>query len=366
MSKDQHIDEIFKASFDSFSPEVSSAMWNNISNSIGKGSSSVAGTSAAKFSIWKIIGGTFIGALVGVVAVLTYQSFTAPPSSLIDPENTTTSIEPSLTVKEKQETLSDAFTEKSPFDKNDPLIKVLEKEINQYDVAIVEDKTDNKEQVNYNQPGSIVNLFLTPKTRKLNNFEQEQTSTQIVNPVDTVTKVEIVQRKELAPVINASVSGGHSPLIVVFEQSETADLVRWDFGDGSTEIGAVVEHVFREPNTYTVSVQVESEGQKAQATKLITVNPRCIIQTIPNIFTPNGDGENDFFFVKGENIKSYFIQIFDLNGKVVFQADYIDAKWDGNDAAGNPLLVGQYLYFIKAIGNDQTDLSTTGSIVLRR
>ena len=58
--------------------------------------------------------------------------------------------------------------------------------------------------------------------------------------------------------------------------------------------------------------------------------------------------------------------MFDLNGKVVFQADYIDAKWDGNDAAGNPLLVGQYLYFIKAIGNDQTDLSTTGSIVLRR
>ena len=63
------------------------------------------------------------------------------------------------------------------------------------------------------------------------------------------------------------------------------------------------------------------------------------------------------------NIKQPFDLLID---KVVFEADYLGAKWDGNDAVGNPLTVGQYLYFIKAFGKDETDLSTTGSVLLRR
>ena len=365
MSKEPNIDKIFKDSFDSFSPDVNSALWNNIANNIPKGPSSVVGTSAAKMSTGKIIAGAIGCILIGVTAVLVYQSF-------IDNYSVTNQLEQKQQVEKKliptqeKEILSDALTENTPFDKNDPVIQFSQKEIKQYDVALVEENNEHKEQTNSNQPQSIVNLFLTTKTRRLNNSDKESQSTINTPSIDTITKVEITQREDLVPIINASVSGGHSPLVVVFEQSENAELIKWDFGDGSTEIGTVVEHVFREPDTYTVTVLVESKGQTAQATKQITVNPRCIIQSIPNIFTPNGDGENDYFFIKGENIKSYFIQIFNLKGKVVFEADYIDAKWDGNDAVGNPLLPGQYLYFIKAIGNDQTDLSTTGSIVLRR
>ncbi len=365
MSNQNQIDEIFKESFDSFSPEVSNNLWSSISDKISvEPSSGVLG--ATNFVVWKIIAGAISGLLIGIFAVVIYQNSVSTELELKEEKKNSSSAESLSSKEEKNKNFSEFFTEKTAFDKNDPLIKVSEKDIHQYEIALIDEQSEKEKSTTSHQPGSIVNLFLTPKTRRLNHNNQEQALDEPKINEDTATKVEIVQRDELFPVINASVSGGHSPLVVVFEQSENAEFIKWDFGDGFTESGAVVEHVFRESGTYTVSVQVELNGEIAQATKQISVSPRCIIQSIPNIFTPNGDGENDYFFVKGENIQSFLIQIFDLKGKVVFEADYLGAKWDGNDAVGNPLTVGQYLYFIKAFGKDETDLSTTGSVLLRR
>ena len=166
MSKEPNIDKIFKDSFDSFSPDVNSALWNNIANNIPKGPSSVVGTSAAKMSTGKIIAGAIGCVLIGVTAVLVYQSF-------IDNYSVTKQLEQKQQVEKKliptqeKEILSDALTENTPFDKNDPVIQFSQKEIKQYDVALVEENNEHKEQTKSNQPQSIVNLFLTPKTRRL-------------------------------------------------------------------------------------------------------------------------------------------------------------------------------------------------------
>ena len=180
----------------------------------------------------------------------------------------------------------------------------------------------------------------------------------------SITKVD---EKVLTPTINASSSGGYAPLVVSFEQPEDAEDINWDFGDGTISKGSFVEHIFRDPNDYVVEVTIRTEdGREASTSKIISVKSRCIINSIPNIFTPNGDGENDFFYVKGENIKAYFIQIFDINGRVVFETNLIESKWDGNDATGQALSNGIYLYSIQAIGEDGSDLSRTGSLTLKR
>ena len=364
MSKEPNIDQLFKESFSSFNPEVNSGLWSNISKQIPSGSPS-APISVAKASFLKLFTGAFICVLVGVSFALIYQEFTKTNEiKKLEPAIISTPL--FMDSANNQLPLHQVLPETAPYDQNDPIINKAIDKIDNYKVEFIEDITSDKLiSNNYDQPNSVVNLFLTPRTRRLNSEPSKIAA--LSEPTETNELiVEISKQEELKPIINASVSGGHAPLIVVFEQSEQVEEILWDFGDGIFSEELVVEHIYRNPGEYFVSVTITNNGVEAKAVKTIRVNTRCVIQKVPNIFTPNGDGENDLFFVEAENIQSFFIQIFNIKGKVVFEADYIDAKWDGNDAYGLPLDQGQYLYFIKATGNDESDLSRTGSVLIKR
>ncbi len=72
------------------------------------------------------------------------------------------------------------------------------------------------------------------------------------------------------------------------------------------------------------------------------------IEEFFNVFTPNGDGMNDYFFLKSENLKDFTIRIFNERNELVFQSTDKDFKWFGLDAAGNMVESGNYGYVIFA------------------
>ena len=58
------------------------------------------------------------------------------------------------------------------------------------------------------------------------------------------------------------------------------------------------------------------------------------IQSIPNVFTPNNDGWNDYYRMAGEGYSctdSLTIQIFNRWGKLVFESNDPYFEWDGKD-----------------------------------
>jgi gliding motility-associated-like protein len=68
---------------------------------------------------------------------------------------------------------------------------------------------------------------------------------------------------------------------------------------------------------------------------------------IPNTFTPNEDGINDFWII--QYIESYpnaRVQIFNRYGQQVFESRGYDKPWDGN-YKGKPLPFGTYYYVIE-------------------
>jgi len=70
---------------------------------------------------------------------------------------------------------------------------------------------------------------------------------------------------------------------------------------------------------------------------------------IPNAFTPNGDGVNDFFIIKGlpANTK---VMIFDRFGKLLYESNDYANNWDGKDLDGHALESGIYWYVISIPG----------------
>jgi len=55
-----------------------------------------------------------------------------------------------------------------------------------------------------------------------------------------------------------------------------------------------------------------------------------------NVFTPNGDGVNDFFEIKTTGIKEIEANIYNLWGNKVYKIEKLAGKWDGNTTGQFP------------------------------
>lgn len=85
---------------------------------------------------------------------------------------------------------------------------------------------------------------------------------------------------------------------------------------------------------------------------------------IPNVFTPNGDGSNDYFkFIKPEDniksIKTFTIRILSRTGKIIYQHSGDPKEWDGwngkIDGTGSDAAEGVYYFIIEAKGWDEKE-----------
>lgn len=66
---------------------------------------------------------------------------------------------------------------------------------------------------------------------------------------------------------------------------------------------------------------------------------------IPNSFTPNGDGLNDFFKAEGAGITSLTLRIYNRWGELIFETDALGMAWDGR--VGNTFVQEDvYVYVI--------------------
>jgi len=92
---------------------------------------------------------------------------------------------------------------------------------------------------------------------------------------------------------------------------------------------------------------------------------------IPNVFSPNGDGHNDVFYVQSGTNGYRTIRrmhVFDRSGALVFsrenfQTDDPTMGWNGQVRNQGPR-AGVYVYFIQVLGPDGQDILFKGDITL--
>jgi gliding motility-associated-like protein len=86
---------------------------------------------------------------------------------------------------------------------------------------------------------------------------------------------------------------------------------------------------------------------------------------VPDAFTPNGDGTNDTFLVKGIYVDQFRMTIFSRWGEPIFTTDDRTRGWDGtiNGQVANP---GQYMYRIEVIDLTNQKTVRTGALLLIR
>lgn len=117
------------------------------------------------------------------------------------------------------------------------------------------------------------------------------------------------------------------------DASHSASITAWNwyFYSNATNTSNLQHPTFYYPEagTYPITLVVKSDkGCVDTITKIIVVGEDFGIY-IPNAFTPNGDGLNDFFQPKGFGIKDYELEIFDRWGERIFNTKVFEEGWDG-------------------------------------
>lgn len=151
---------------------------------------------------------------------------------------------------------------------------------------------------------------------------------------------------------------GEAPLeVFISDKSTRASTYTWEFEDDT--ISSVAEpgsYIYYVPGSYKLRLFIESDMFCRDSTSVnITVEPSSL--DIPNVFTPDGDGNNDYFYVDNKSLRSIYVQIFSKSGQRVYvfegRGDAL-RDWQGWDGkiGSSKASPGIYFYIIRANGWD--------------
>jgi gliding motility-associated-like protein len=172
------------------------------------------------------------------------------------------------------------------------------------------------------------------------------------------------------------VSSGFAPHNVVFTNNSNSSVNSlsitslWSFGNGAsqtTTTNVQTSATYTAPGTYTVMMIAKKGDCLDTAFRVIDVFLPSAVE-IPNVFTPNGDGSNDEFFLKVSSVTEINALIFDRWGNRVYEvtSNTGNIAWDGKSLDGKECPAGTYFYIIKAKGKDAKDYDMKGNVSLYR
>jgi gliding motility-associated-like protein len=166
------------------------------------------------------------------------------------------------------------------------------------------------------------------------------------------------------PIINlgpdtAICAGGES---VLLKDNINAGNARatWVWSNGATTAGISVVA----PGVYTATVMVGG----CTSSSTVNVSNDCYMN-IPNAFTPNNDGVNDYFYPRqylSKGLISFALNIYNRWGELIFQTNALEGSgWDGKfNNVDQP--EGVYIYVIDGVFKDGQHEHHQGNVTLLR
>lgn len=148
-------------------------------------------------------------------------------------------------------------------------------------------------------------------------------------------------------------------------QSTDASHYRWDFGDGNISNEVNPTYQYLRTGTYEVCLIAYTEfgctDTVCQQVSAI-VNP---LYDVPTAFSPNGDGVNDIWEIKGFGIIHYDMKVFNRWGQLMFQSNDIRLGWNGRfNGAIQPM--DAYAFVLNIEFTDGNKVTKTGNVTLLR
>ncbi len=193
------------------------------------------------------------------------------------------------------------------------------------------------------------------------SFNVSLTTTYRACPTTTVTRSVLVNPQPTISVgADQTVCEGSDPVLLIDNINDGNPAATWLWSTGATTSG-IYTNV---PGGYTCQVTVGN----CSATDSVYVGTDCYM-IIPNTFSPNKDGINDYFYPRdmfSKGLTKFSMKIYNRWGQMLFETDAVQGRgWDGN-FNDMPQPEGVYVYIIDATFKDGKKEHRTGNITLMK
>ncbi len=166
------------------------------------------------------------------------------------------------------------------------------------------------------------------------------------------------------PTINlgpdTAICGGSETILLSDFTNGGNTAASWLWNTGTTTYNYLVS----EPGSYFATVTIGN----CSASDSVVVREDCYM-SIPNIFTPNGDGVNDYFYPRqflSSGLTGFKMDIYNRWGQLIFTTNSVDGRgWDGK-FNGEAQTEGVYVYIIDGTFKDGKKEHHQGNLTLLR
>jgi gliding motility-associated-like protein len=164
----------------------------------------------------------------------------------------------------------------------------------------------------------------------------------------------------IASAIATPTSGGMPLSVSVSNQSQNSSTYDWNFGNGSTNQTSDLSTVstnYPIDGTYIIEL-IASNGlcQDTWYDTIIVIPVLPLEVDVPNVFTPNADGNNEGYYVWTKNAKSIEAVIVNRWGNTMVEIDDLAYQWDGKTPNGTDASPGVYFLKYKVVGLDNSEV----------
>lgn len=210
-------------------------------------------------------------------------------------------------------------------------------------------------------PGSSIATDLAAGEYELTVTDENGCSVTGLWEVETTTSFYL----EITPSSATIFEGESVDLDLMIDSDIVVDEIIWSPEDGLSCSDCENPIATPESSTmYYVSV-ISDNGCVATDSVLITVLPPCGTIAVPTVFTPNGDGLNDYLCVLGSCILSIDFIIYNRWGEVIFRTNNPNECWDGT-FRDTPVNTGVYVYKFTANLSTGEVVNQAGEVNLMR
>lgn len=350
MSDRDEIKELFSKELKKYSAEVDPSVWSGVSQSLG--SSVSAGTAVSKLSfVSKVLIVSSVSAIIGVSTYVLVNSNKSIPEkrtevSKVEVEKINNSDTEELKIESSDKTEKISIQQ----DKGSSSIVINEEN----NVTKIAEKVQEQEQIietNNNTQDIKINELVSSTLSTNNDMPTTENVLPSVSEEETASQEPVEENTVPNDPLYVQLKAkrkSNQHFIFEIEASEHSDTYL-DLGDGKIIRGTIVEYVFDEPGKYIVQA-ISSNGLEEVVDEVsIEVKMEGKFTNLPNVFSPNGDGVSDEFFIQQEGIEDFQLTIFNQKSEVVFETNEIDFKWKGFDKRTQQLVpAGNYYYIIIA------------------
>ena len=361
--KNINLETVFKEKLIHFEGEVNPALWNNINKNLTTTKGNVSSSN------WK--GGAAIASVVLIAtALVTYNFLSEDVSKTF------------FTTNSAVEKKSEGNNEKSTVIEAPILVETQTKNAAQTNQA-VKLKTNETQISSASAKESEVSLPLvddkaaseTKQAQQIEdiqpNAEASQTASNIKKPKSKAVDITKITTPSVAvpdakSEINYAIDSDNS-LKVNFSSTLENLSYDWNFGDGAHSSEAYPSHNYDKEGKYNVLCTItDTKSNKVISSKKLVEVIEPIVFFVPNSFSPNNDGNNDYYqVIVHSKISDFKMDIYDLHQKLLFSSNNPSDKWAGPEQL-NPAIIqdSRFVAIIKVKSTSGRTETKTTSITI--